>query len=77
MTNGSIILQENPSIFSPISQLHYEYYSDAGGVLESLINNSDVQCIVARDQIPFGQAQRPELSDYADKTDTLQFLLSL
>ena len=28
MTNESIILFENPSIFSPISQLNYEFYTD-------------------------------------------------
>ena len=30
MTNGSIVLTENKSVFSPISQLNYEFCSDSG-----------------------------------------------
>jgi hypothetical protein len=77
MTNGSIILQEDTAIFSPISQLNYEYYSVPGEVIDKLKQQQDVQCIVGRQQIPFGQAQLPCLTDYADGVDTLQFLLSL
>jgi hypothetical protein len=37
----------------------------------------DIQCITGKNDIPFGQAQQPCLTDYADGVDTLQFLLSL
>jgi hypothetical protein len=77
MTNGSVILRENTSIFSGISQLHYEYYNDEKEVYQQLKNNAEVQCIVGKKHIPFGQAQQPCLSDYADGVDTLQFLLEL
>jgi len=77
MNNGSVILTENSSLFSPVSQVHYEYYDDKNAVIDSLKNNQDVQCIVGHQQIPFGKAQQPSLSDYADGIDTLQFLLSL
>lgn len=77
MTNGSIILHENPSLFSPISQLHYTFYKDEQAVAASLQTNADVQCIVGKKWLPFGQAQQPGLTDYADGVDTLQFLLSL
>src|SRR6186997_886148 len=36
MSNESIILLENPSIFSPISQLNYEFYTDKNEVAKSL-----------------------------------------
>lgn len=77
MTNGSVILSENKSIFSGISQLHYEFYSDKQEVNEQLKNNSGVQCIAGQNYIPFGEAQQPCLTDYADGVDTLQFLLEL
>jgi len=77
MTNGSILLQENQSLFSPISQLHYEFYEDARTVEQSLEGNTDLQCLAGSNGLPFGEAQLPRLNDYADKTDTLQFLLEL
>jgi hypothetical protein len=77
MSNGSLLLQENKSFFSPISQLHYEYYDDKKTVEESLADHPDIQCIVGKGHIPFGEAQHPALDDYADKADTLQFLLDL
>jgi hypothetical protein len=77
MTNGSVLLLENPSLFSPISQLNYEYYADEPAVLSSLETNGDLQSIVSSRHIPFGQAQSPSITDYADRTDTLAFLSSI
>ena len=77
MSNGSLLVVENKSLFSPISQLHYEYYTDPESVEQTLTGNPDIQCVVGRNHIPFGQAQKPALQDYADKADTLQFLLDL
>ncbi len=77
MNNGSIILTENNSLFSPVSQVHYEYFENAENVFYSLKNNNDVQCIVGHHQIPFGKTQQPSLTDYADGIDTLQFLFSI
>ena len=74
MTNGSVILLEDVSIFSPISQLNYEYYTDRKSLLSFLCDNQEIQCVVGQDQVPFGQAQRPTLYDYADKADTMAFL---
>jgi hypothetical protein len=76
MTNESTLLTEDESVFSPISQLHYGFYSNENELVNSLKNTEEVQCIVGVD-IPFGQAQSPTLTDYADGKDTLQFLLTL
>ncbi len=76
MTNGAILIIEDPALFSPISQLNYEYYSDAGKLEVELKNNSDLQCIVGSGFIPFGQSQAPSIADYADGVDTLKFLVS-
>ena len=77
MANESIILLESPSIFSPISQLNYEFYTDKNTVAESLRSMNDLQCTVGHDHIPFGQAQLPSLTDYADGIDTINFLTKL
>ena len=76
MTNESTLLVENDSIFSPISQLNYGFYTKQEMVLETLRNNESIQCIVGLD-IPFGMAQQPGLSDFADGIDTMDFLLHL
>jgi len=76
MTNGSTLLIEDESIFSPISQLNYGFYENREGLIETLKFNQEIQCIAGLD-IPFGEAQRPALMDYADGVDTMQFLLTL
>ena len=77
MTNGSVLLIEDVLIFSPISQVNYEYYTNRNALLSSLNDNQEIQCIVTKGYVPFGQAQCPGLFDYADKADTLSFLKSL
>jgi len=76
MTNESTLLVENDSIFSPISQLNYSFYNNKETLIENLKNNQEIQCIVGLD-IPFGKAQQPRLSDYADGIDTMNFLINL
>ena len=76
MTNGSILLSENKSLFSPISQLHYEFYDEPPDLSSGELKDQ-VQCVVGRNGIEFGLAQQPGLCDYADGADTLQFLLTL
>jgi hypothetical protein len=77
MTNESVILTENESLFSPVSQVNYEVYSRKDSLKESLANDKNIQCIAGHDFIPFGETQSPALSDYADRVDTMQFLKTL
>lgn len=77
MNNGSVILTENTSIFSPVSQVNYEYYTNPKTLTDSLKSNKDIQCIVGHGFTGFGKAQQPSLTDYADGIDTMQFLSSL
>lgn len=74
MTNGTILLYEEPSFFAPISQVNYEYYTDATALPAQLAGHPDIQCITGKGYLPFGQAQQPGFTDYADGADTLQFL---
>lgn len=77
MTNGSILLVESPSVFSPISQLNYEYYKNADDLMKALADSEEIQCITGKGHIPFGSAQCPAITDYADGADTLAFLKNL
>jgi hypothetical protein len=74
MTNDTILLTENESVFSPISQLHYEFYHDKNKVLQTLEGNADIQCIAGEGHLPFGHTQQPLLEDFADGVDTMAFL---
>ena len=75
MTNGSVLLMENESPFSPVSTLHYRYSTDPEETVLSLA--PQLQCVAGRDYLPFGTTQFPGLADYADAADTLQFLRDL
>lgn len=77
MTNESTLLIEEKRIFSAIGMLHYEYYDNYETLVQSLKLDENIQCIVGEKNIPFGEAQQPDLFSYADGIDTLQFLLSL
>ncbi len=77
MTNGSALLSENKSVFSAISQVHYEFYTNKETIAAELRANEQIQCIVGKDFVPFGKAQQPGLSDFADGVDTMRFLVKL
>ena len=77
MTNTNIILLEDENIFSPVSQLHYTFYSDKNVTVDDLRKNENIQCVVGNGLTGFGVTQQPGLFDYADGTDAMEFLLSL
>lgn len=73
---GHLLLVEDKRLFSPVAVLHYEYYKSSEDVIrEAEILKENIQCIIGRDHIPFGKGQHPELWDYSDGVDTIQFLL--
>lgn len=82
LENGFLMLKEDPSYASPIATLFYEYYEDEEALRKKLQNDKDaIQCIVGKsDQmntVDFGATQTPQLWDYADDVDTLDFLQKL
>jgi hypothetical protein len=76
-TNGSMLLVENEVPFSAVSVVHYRRYEDRNALVKELSTSQDIQAIVGHGLLPFGEAQRPSLSDYADGEDTMSFLCSL
>jgi len=82
LENGFLILKEDKSYASPIATLFYEYYTDTEALKKQLITDTEqIQCIVAKgllpDEIAFGNTQIPQLWEYADNVDTLNFLSNL
>lgn len=82
LDNGFLLLQESEHLVSPISVLYYEYYMQ-DDPSDKLQKHSDkIQCVVSNggwysESLAIGQAQMPELWDYADRVDTMAFLCSL
>ena len=70
------ILTENKNLHSPLAVLYYEVVDDLKKALQN-ISQDDLQCIVGKDFISFGQSQQPSLSDYADNIDTMKWLMKL
>jgi len=77
MSNESLLMVENEVPFSAVSVLHYRFYDNREAVISELLKSEDIQAIVGRGFIPFGDSQKPALSDYADGVDTMAFLCGL
>jgi len=84
LDNGFVILKEDASHSSPIGCLFYEFYESKENLKNRIKHEREqLQCVVGDlgflDQIDtaFGETQEPELWDYADGIDTLDFLLKL
>ena len=76
--NGFLLMKEDVSIHSPVSVLFYEFYEDINSVYKFISNNNDhIQCVVSKNDILFGSTQSPNLWDYADNLDTVDFLKNL
>ena len=82
LENGFLMLKEDSSYASPIATLFYEKYNSIDELKEKLSEEKEmVQCIVANNfvenEVEFGKTQSPQLWDYADGIDTVDFLLKI
>ena len=82
LENGFLMIKEDTSYGSPIATLFYEYYNSLEELKEKLGQDSNqIQCVVSKGlfatEVTFGQTQKPELWDYADNVDTVEFLLKI
>ncbi|MUU77223.1 acyl-CoA reductase [Winogradskyella endarachnes] len=82
LENGFLMIKEDQSYASPIATLFYEFYNSTEELKQKISAESDkIQCVVSQDfldtEIPFGKTQNPELYDYADNVDTIEFLLEI
>ena len=84
LSNGIFLLLEDPALTSRIATVHYEYYTDIDDLEKKLLGQSEnIQCVASNIRfkqlatIGFGEAQHPQLNDYADGVNTLTFLTQL
>ncbi|MDR0972017.1 MAG: acyl-CoA reductase [Bacteroidales bacterium] len=79
---NSGLMVESKELFSPISVVYYEYYKNINDVREYLeMEKENIQVVVSNIEglncYDLGQGQRPNIYDFADNRDTMQFLCSL
>jgi hypothetical protein len=78
LDNNFILLRETEELFSPLAMLHYRRYESEEDVTQYLEAHKDaIQVVVGKLFTPFGSAQCPILSEYADGVDTMEFLNQL
>lgn len=79
LDNNFVILKESKELHSPIGVIHYEIYKDLDDVKKELkAREEEIQCVVGNGfEVKFGETQKPHLSDYADRVDTMKFLMSI
>ncbi|MFT5103594.1 MAG: hypothetical protein ACI86C_001254 [Candidatus Latescibacterota bacterium] len=82
LDNEFLLLKEDAGFSSPISVVFYETYDNLSEIQTKLSEEKDtIQCVVSNmgitGEIPFGETQTPQLWDYADGVDTMDFLLKL
>jgi hypothetical protein len=78
--NGFLMLKEDINYASPIATVFYEVYETEEIIKQRIASDKDaIQCVVSSglfpNEIAFGKTQTPELWDYADGVDTVEFLL--
>lgn len=81
LDNNFLLLKEDTAIASPLGMLFYEKYADIDSLMVQLKNQQEnIQCILSKvileGALPLGKSQMPELWDYADGVDTMDFLLN-
>jgi hypothetical protein len=84
LSNDFLMLKEDNSFHAPTGTVHIERYADEVDLKVKIdsIDLGTIQCISSDhidvpNQIQLGQCQHPQLWDYADNIDTMEFLLGL
>jgi hypothetical protein len=79
---GNFLMFENQGMVSPIAVVYIQTYPDFNWLEQHLNNQKDkLQAVYSHEawfpgSTAWGQAQTPDLTDYADQIDTLEFLSS-
>ncbi|GHT16193.1 acyl-CoA reductase [Bacteroidia bacterium] len=81
-----IVLKKSEDAYPLPAQVFFDEYENEADLNNQLQQcSTDLQCLVSANYVKnferffveFGKAQRPQLSDYADYVDTMQFLCNL
>jgi len=78
LDNNFVLLRPIKDLTSPVGVINYEYFENEEELkIELNSKQSQIQAIISTKDIQFGKAQMPELTDYADGINTLEFLANL
>lgn len=82
LDNNFMVVRQAEQLSSPVSVVHYEHYSNLYKLSEQLSSaENQIQCLVGSLQLPnmigFGKSQTPDINDFADRVNTLDFLNTL
>lgn len=78
LDNNFCIFKEDDGLFSPLSVFFTQRYKEVSEVSLFLETHKDeIQTVVGHGYEAFGKAQKPEIDDYADGINTLQWLSEL
>ena len=80
LDQGITLFKENSSFASAIGIVHYEQYKQNTEVWKGIDEQCDaIQCVISNHEkersVRFGQSQLPEVWEYANKIDTMAFLI--
>jgi hypothetical protein len=81
LTNGFVIIRKGYPAFSSIATINYSVYDNVGQVKTFLAEQSGkIQCVVSKiacteNPVHFGETQQPELTDYADGVDIMNYII--
>lgn len=81
--SGIALFVEDKRIASPISVIHYQYYSSEEEIKTYLeAEKENLQCVVGGNSqlfgnaIPFGSAQQPAIDDFPDGVDVIKWAIT-
>ncbi|HNS30239.1 MAG TPA: acyl-CoA reductase [Tenuifilaceae bacterium] len=83
LDNGFVLLKPDGGIGSPVGVIYFQQYRDIQQVHDYINQNAEsLQCVVSHIQslpqrVDIGKSQYPQISEYMDNIDTLEFLSSL
>lgn len=84
LDNNFLMIKESKDLHAPTSVLFFEYYHNQNEIVNKLKQDSqELQCIVSKfdinglGTIKPGKTQEPDIFDFADGVDTIDFLNTL
>lgn len=78
-----LLFFECENLFAPVSVVNYQKYSSLNEVNEYIAQNAEqIQCVVSQNKeilnaIPLGDAQKPLITDFEDRVNTMKWLCNL
>ncbi len=78
LDNNFLLLKESESLHAPVGVLYYQRFATENAVKSYLEEHkNEIQCITGGGFLPFGYSQQPVITEFADKINTISFLVNL